>query len=67
MEFQLNGKLVVLPEEMNSVQKLINHYGLQHRIAVVEINKDIILKEDYKSTMLCDGDAIEIIHFVGGG
>lgn len=67
MEFQLNGKQVVLSEEINSVQKLLNHYGLQNRIAVVEVNKDIILKENYESTMLCDGDAIEIIHFVGGG
>ncbi|HLU22467.1 MAG TPA: sulfur carrier protein ThiS [Bacillaceae bacterium] len=67
MNFQLNGKQVQLPEEVNSVDKLLAHYDLQHRIAVVEINQNIIKKEEYENTRLANGDVIEIIHFVGGG
>lgn len=36
------------------------------RIAV-EYNGDILPKAKYASTVLCDGDKIEIVHFVGGG
>ncbi len=56
-----------IPEEVNSVEKLLAHYHLQSRIAVVEINKEIVMKEDYVHQKLSHGDAVEIIHFVGGG
>ena len=36
------------------------------RIAV-ERNGDILPKAEYDSTILCDGDKIEIVSFVGGG
>lgn len=36
------------------------------RIAV-ERNGDIVPKARYGETVLCDGDAVEIVSFVGGG
>jgi len=36
------------------------------RIAV-EINRNIIPKADYETTILRDGDTVEIVQFVGGG
>lgn len=36
------------------------------RIAV-ERNGDIVPKADYENTILCDGDSIEVVSFVGGG
>ena len=36
------------------------------RIAV-ERNGDIVFKADYGSTILKDGDSMEIVSFVGGG
>lgn len=36
------------------------------RIAV-ERNGDIVPKARYADTLLCDGDRIEIVSFVGGG
>ncbi len=67
MIFQLNGKVVKIPEIIDSVEKLLTHYHLQDRIVVVEINKEIVMKEDYGSKKLSNGDKVEIIHFVGGG
>lgn len=67
MNVQLNGKQVELPVEVQSVANLLDHYNLQARIAVVEVNKEIIKKENYASSKLANGDAIEIVHFVGGG
>ncbi len=42
-----------------------NNFNLQ-RIAV-ERNEEIVPKAAYKSTVLNDGDKIEIVSFVGGG
>lgn len=67
MNFQLNGKEVELPKEIDSVEKLLTHYDLESRIAVVEVNKEIVRKEDYETSKLSNGDVVEIIHFVGGG
>lgn len=36
------------------------------RIAV-ERNGDIVFKSQYDETVLCDGDSVEIVSFVGGG
>ncbi len=36
------------------------------RIAV-ERNNDIVPKSKYDTTILCDGDVIEVVSFVGGG
>jgi sulfur carrier protein len=67
LNFRLNGKQVELPPETDSVEELLKHYNLQNRIAVVEVNKEIVKKEDYQNKRLSNGDVIEIIHFVGGG
>ena len=36
------------------------------RIAV-ERNGDIVPKAQYAETVMCDGDSIEVVSFVGGG
>lgn len=36
------------------------------RIAV-ECNGDIVPKAQYDSKVLCDGDSVEVVSFVGGG
>ncbi len=34
---------------------------------VVEHNKHIVLSEHFDTTILDDGDVLEVLHFVGGG
>lgn len=62
----LNGKLQEIPKEIENVQSLLGHLRLTERILIVELNKDIVAKEDYDKP-IHDRDQIEIIHFVGGG
>ena len=50
----------------NWIQQLLTQYHLENRIVVVELNKEIVLKEHYETTNH-RGDMVEIIHFVGGG
>lgn len=41
--------------------------GYQTERIAVEYNKEIIARSDYSSTVLKNGDVIEIVCFVGGG
>ena len=36
------------------------------RIAI-ELNKNVIRHVEWPETVISDGDAIEVVHFVGGG
>lgn len=67
MVIQLNGKTIELPKTLTSIQDLLCLYHLENRIVVVEVNKDIVYKDQYLSKTLSDRDTVEIVHFVGGG
>jgi len=41
--------------------------GIDPAVVVVEINRTIIKKESFGTTVVCDNDAVEVLRFVGGG
>jgi len=61
----LNGEPRLLPP--TTVAGLLAHIGLDTRKVAVERNTAIVPKSAYAATALADGDAIEIVHFIGGG
>ncbi|MBD8036087.1 sulfur carrier protein ThiS [Solibacillus sp. A46] len=65
MSITVNGRKQI--EHFENVQQLLKHYGLENRIVVVEVNHEIVMKENYETTSLSQGDVVEIVHFVGGG
>jgi sulfur carrier protein len=67
MELHINGETLQLPDDIRTVEDLLIHFQLHHRIVIVEVNRNIIQKEDYKQATLSDQDQVEIVHFVGGG
>jgi len=50
-----------------TVAELIDSLGLGSRRVAVEVNRTLVPRVEYAATRLADGDAVEIIHFVGGG
>jgi thiamine biosynthesis protein ThiS len=46
---------------------LLAHLGLDPRTVVVERNREIVRRPRLGETQLAEGDAIELVHFVGGG
>jgi thiamine biosynthesis protein ThiS len=46
---------------------LLQHLGLDPRTVVVERNREIVRRPRLGETALAEGDAIELVHFVGGG
>ncbi len=50
-----------------SVAVLIEELGLQPRFLAVELNRRVVPRADHRSTILAEGDQIEIVTLVGGG
>ncbi|GLI37428.1 sulfur carrier protein ThiS [Geobacter hydrogenophilus] len=50
-----------------SMLELLRSLDIDPRRVAIELNHDILPKGEYESTILNDGDRIEIVHFVGGG
>lgn len=46
---------------------LLEHLGLDPRTVVVERNREIVRRPRLGETAVAEGDAIELVHFVGGG
>jgi thiamine biosynthesis protein ThiS len=50
-----------------SVAGLLLTLGLDARKVAVERNEEIVPRSRYRETWLASGDALEIVHFIGGG
>lgn len=46
---------------------LITQLDLPAPRIAIELNREVVRRSDWGSTMLKDEDRIEIVHFVGGG
>jgi thiamine biosynthesis protein ThiS len=46
---------------------LLAELGLDMRKVAVERNREIVPRSTYASVVLEDADAVEIVHFIGGG
>ena len=66
MRLTVNGEDRVF-EAVNNVARLVATIGLDPRKVAVERNLAIVPRSAYGSTLLVDGDRIEIVHFIGGG
>ncbi len=67
MNIVINGKdYHDLPPEL-SVAGLIERLGLPAKKIAIEKNLEIVAKSTFETTMLSEGDRLEIIHFIGGG
>ena len=58
-------------EELKVAGKSVSEYlattNYDPKRIAVERNGDIVPKAQYDETMLCDGDVVEVVSFVGGG
>ncbi len=62
----VNGEAMELPRGI-SVAGLLVRMELDRRKVAVERNLEIVPRSLYETTLLDGRDAIEIVHFVGGG
>ena len=62
----INGEARRLAGPLN-VAGLLAALALDRRKVAVERNQAIVPRSLYETTVLADGDALEIVHFIGGG
>ena len=65
MKVFVNGELREV--EISTLAELITELDLPVARIAIELNRDVVRRSDWGSTMLKDEDRIEIVHFVGGG
>ena len=66
IRIRLNGKERDL-EAGHTVTTLLESLELHPGMVVVELNRDILVRERYPEVTVSDGDSLELVHFVGGG
>ncbi len=52
--------------EAKTIAELLQALGLTGPVAV-ERNREVVPRAEHATTVLSDGDRLEIVHFVGGG
>ena len=66
MTLHINGE----PRDFSSplsLSALIEQLGMKQDRVAVELNREIVPRDQWGATNLSDGDRLEIVHFVGGG
>lgn len=67
MIITINGKKYSDYQEDITVMELIEKLNLHKKQIIVELNQLALIKKDYQSQSLKDGDSIEIIQIAAGG
>ncbi len=66
IEVEINGRPRRV-EEGTSVSGLLASLDLDERAVVVELNRQILRRNELGAVILEPGDRLELVHFVGGG
>ena len=62
---KINGEELAIAG--STVAEYLAESGYDTKRVAVELNGDILPKAQYDSTVLHDGDSVEVVSFVGGG
>ncbi|MEE2681860.1 MAG: sulfur carrier protein ThiS [Planctomycetota bacterium] len=66
MTITVNGDERTLEKPL-TIADLIRDLGLEGRPCAVERNRSVVPKAEHDSTLLAEGDRLEVVTLVGGG
>ena len=66
MTIRLNGEPFEIAGPL-TISNLLAELKIDPRIVAVEHNVVVVKRQQYETTMIAEGDEIEIVRFVGGG
>lgn len=66
MQVQINGERLELQKEV-SLLEWITEQKIPLETAIMEYNGEILPQDQWRTTLLKDGDQVELLKFVGGG
>jgi sulfur carrier protein len=62
----LNGEKQQIDSNVK-LDDLLDLFSLPKQRVAVELNRNVVRRQDWVSTHVNDEDRIEVVHFVGGG
>ena len=66
IKIKINGKFSTINENL-SLSTFLKELKIPLKKVAIELNQEIIDKNNLKTIKLKDNDKIEIVHFIGGG
>jgi len=66
LHIKLNGELKDVSEG-TSVLALVQQLKLRPEQVAIELNREVVRRSLWETTILTQDDAVEVVHFVGGG
>ena len=67
MKIILNNSEEVLSGENLSVSEMLKIKKFSYKMRIVKINSLLIPREEYESTIIHDGDNVQMIYLMSGG
>lgn len=52
---------------VTTLSELISQLGMKADRVAIELNRNLVRRDQWSDTKLSNGDNLEIVHFVGGG
>ncbi|MDD5435094.1 MAG: sulfur carrier protein ThiS [Nitrospira sp.] len=65
MRVKVNGKAEDIEEK--TILEILKTKNVEPRMVAVEVNGELIERDNYETTFLKEGDEIEFLYFMGGG
>jgi len=66
MEVKVNGEMRQVAQN-TTLLELIRSLGLESKVMAAAVNMQIVKQDAWSSAVLQEGDAVELLDFVGGG
>jgi len=67
MKAQINGELTDLKDGLNISELLVERKVQMPDMVSVELNGEILNRENFPQTQVLEGDRVEFLYFMGGG
>ncbi len=66
MTIIINGKIQELREGI-TLEEILKELSLVGKVMAAAVNMNIVKQNDWNLFVLCEGDKLELLDFVGGG
>jgi sulfur carrier protein len=67
MKILLNGREEEFGKETISVSEMLILKKFSFRMRIIKINEVLIAKDQYESTIISDGDIVQMLYLMSGG
>lgn len=65
MNIILNGKQI--STQTDTLAELIREQDFKPDSLIIELNRNLVAKENWQTVHISEGDTLELLNFVGGG